>query len=72
MWIDSVSPSEAVGELKDMYERIGGARGVAQIHQAGRRPNGDCRIRELRRCFDVSGRGLGECMRLLYTDPPGC
>ena len=35
MWIDSVPPSEAVGELKDMYERIGGARGgVAQIHQA--------------------------------------
>lgn len=35
MWIDSVSPSEADGELKDMYDRIGGARGgVAQIHQA--------------------------------------
>ena len=35
VWIQSIAPSEAVGELKDMYDRIGGARGgVAQIHQA--------------------------------------
>lgn len=35
MWIDSVSPDAATGELKNLYERIGGARGgVAAIHQA--------------------------------------
>lgn len=35
MWIEAVTPSQATGELKDLYERIGGARGgVAQIHQA--------------------------------------
>src|SRR3990172_12508607 len=35
VWIHSVAPCDADGELKDMYERIGGARGgVAQIHQA--------------------------------------
>ena len=35
MWIESVAPAEASGELKDLYEQIGGARGgVAQIHQA--------------------------------------
>lgn len=35
MWIESIAPADATGELKDLYERIGGARGgVAQIHQA--------------------------------------
>jgi AhpD family alkylhydroperoxidase len=35
VWIESIPPSEATGELKDLYERIGGARGgIAQIHQA--------------------------------------
>ena len=35
MWIDTISAADASGELKDLYERIGGARGgVAQIHQA--------------------------------------
>lgn len=35
MWIDSVSSSDATGELRDLYERIGHARGgIAQIHQA--------------------------------------
>lgn len=35
MWIDTVPPAAATGELKDLYERIGGARGgVAAIHQA--------------------------------------
>src|SRR5918994_1399088 len=35
MWIESVAPAQASGELKDLYERIGGARGgIAQIHQA--------------------------------------
>jgi len=35
MWIESIAPGAASGELKDLYERIGGARGgVAQIHQA--------------------------------------
>jgi AhpD family alkylhydroperoxidase len=35
MWIDVVAPSQATGELKHLYERIGGARGgVARIHQA--------------------------------------
>ena len=35
MWIQNVPPSEATGDLKALYERIGGARGgVAQIHQA--------------------------------------
>jgi AhpD family alkylhydroperoxidase len=35
VWIENVPPSEATGELKDLYERIGGARGgIAQIHQA--------------------------------------
>lgn len=35
MWIASILPSDATGELKELYERIGGARGgVAQIHQA--------------------------------------
>ena len=35
MWIKGVGPAEAAGELKDLYERIGGARGgVAAIHQA--------------------------------------
>ena len=32
MWIEGIAPPEATGELKDLYERIGGARGgVAQI-----------------------------------------
>ena len=35
MWIESIRPTEATGELKTLYDRIGGARGgVAQIHQA--------------------------------------
>lgn len=35
MWIHGIPPAEATGELKDLYARIGGARGgVAQIHQA--------------------------------------
>jgi len=35
MWIESVLPSAATGELKELYDRIGGARGgVAAIHQA--------------------------------------
>ncbi|MCA1673283.1 MAG: carboxymuconolactone decarboxylase family protein [Actinobacteria bacterium] len=35
MWIESIAPAHATGELKDLYERIGGARGgVAQIHLA--------------------------------------
>jgi uncharacterized peroxidase-related enzyme len=35
MWIGSMPPADATGELKEIYERIGGARGgVAQIHQA--------------------------------------
>ena len=35
MWIEGVPPAEATGELKDLFDRIGGARGgVAQIHQA--------------------------------------
>lgn len=35
MWIQSVPPSAADGELKEIYDRIGGARGgVAAIHQA--------------------------------------
>lgn len=35
MWIEGVPPSEAAGELKELYDRIGGARGgVAGIHQA--------------------------------------
>jgi AhpD family alkylhydroperoxidase len=35
MWIGSIPPSDATGELMEIYERIGGARGgVAQIHQA--------------------------------------
>ncbi|MBI2222265.1 MAG: carboxymuconolactone decarboxylase family protein [Acidobacteria bacterium] len=35
MWIDGIPPSDATGALKDMYERIAGARGgVAGIHQA--------------------------------------
>ena len=34
MWIKSVAPAEATGELRGLYQRIGGARGgVAQIHQ---------------------------------------
>jgi len=34
MWIEGVSPTEATGELKELYERIAGTRGgVAQIHQ---------------------------------------
>lgn len=35
MWIEAVPPAESTGELKELYDRIGGARGgVAQIHQA--------------------------------------
>lgn len=35
MWIESIAPADATGELKDLYDRIGGARGgVAHIHQA--------------------------------------
>lgn len=35
MWIETIPPSEAAGDLKTLYERIGGARGgIAQIHQA--------------------------------------
>lgn len=35
MWIESIPPSDADGELKQLYDRIGGARGgVAAIHQA--------------------------------------
>src|SRR5918994_525782 len=35
MWIETVARAQATGELKDLYERIGGARGgIAQIHQA--------------------------------------
>lgn len=35
MWIESIPPAEAQGELKALYDRIGGARGgVAQIHLA--------------------------------------
>jgi uncharacterized peroxidase-related enzyme len=35
VWIESISPSEATGDLRELYERIGGARGgVAMIHQA--------------------------------------
>jgi AhpD family alkylhydroperoxidase len=35
MWIEGVAPDAATGELRDLYERIGGARGgVAGIHQA--------------------------------------
>ncbi len=35
MWIESISPAESTGDLRELYERIGGARGgVAQIHQA--------------------------------------
>lgn len=34
MWIEGVSPADATGELKELYDRISGARGrVAQIHQ---------------------------------------
>jgi hypothetical protein len=35
MWIESIAPTAATGELKELYDRIDGARGgVAQIHQA--------------------------------------
>lgn len=35
MWIRSIPPADASGELKELYERIGGARGgVAEIHMA--------------------------------------
>jgi AhpD family alkylhydroperoxidase len=35
MWIGSIPAADATGELKEIYERIAGARGgVAQIHQA--------------------------------------
>jgi AhpD family alkylhydroperoxidase len=35
MWIESIRVADASGELKDLYERIAGARGgVAQIHRA--------------------------------------
>lgn len=35
MWIESIGPASATGEVKELYERIAGARGgVAQIHQA--------------------------------------
>lgn len=35
MWIESVSPADASGELKALYDRIGGARGgIAAIHRA--------------------------------------
>lgn len=34
MWIESISPAHATGELNELYDRIGGARGgVAQVHQ---------------------------------------
>src|ERR671918_2596365 len=35
MWIESIGPASATGELKELYDRIAGVRGgVAQIHQA--------------------------------------
>ena len=35
MWIETIAPAAASGELKELYERIAGARGaVARIHQA--------------------------------------
>jgi AhpD family alkylhydroperoxidase len=35
MWIESIPPADASGDLKELYERIGGARGgVADIHLA--------------------------------------
>lgn len=35
MWIEGVQPAAASGVLKDLYERIGGARGgIARIHEA--------------------------------------
>jgi AhpD family alkylhydroperoxidase len=35
MWIDAITPADASGGLKELYERIGGARGgIATIHQA--------------------------------------
>lgn len=35
MWITSIPPADATGQLKELYARIAGARGgVAQIHQA--------------------------------------
>jgi len=35
MWIEAIRPAEATGELKALYDRIGGARGgVARIHEA--------------------------------------
>jgi uncharacterized peroxidase-related enzyme len=35
MWIESIPLADAGGELKELYDRIGGARGgVARIHQA--------------------------------------
>lgn len=35
MWIESIPPSDAQGELRELYDRIAGLRGaVARIHQA--------------------------------------
>src|SRR5919106_3679096 len=35
IWIESLGPASATGELKELYDRIAGLRGgVAQIHQA--------------------------------------
>ncbi len=35
MWIESIPLADATGELKELYDRIGGSRGgVAHIHQA--------------------------------------
>src|SRR5918993_1596318 len=35
MWIESIRPTSATGELKALYDRIAGVRGgVAHIHQA--------------------------------------
>src|ERR671924_386139 len=35
MWIESIGPASATGELKELYEQIAGVRGgIAEIHQA--------------------------------------
>src|SRR5918994_1083663 len=35
MWIESIRPTSATGELKALYDRVAGVRGgVAHIHQA--------------------------------------
>ncbi len=78
MWIHSVAPCDADGELKDMYDRIGGAHGgVAQIHQAqSLNPKVLATHFELYKAlmfmFQRFWQRLGEFMRLLYADPPGC